>query len=245
MKQTRETLITTAENGIHFFTGIELDYEFENQAEHEAFSEGYENALNAFRELLEAYKQETQQEQANKVYLFDPTERTEAGGFPVYIGLEDENGEAIGLEILSPAPSQAIVNHSPNGFNWGYGGSGPAQCALGILLDMTGDETVATRWYQTFKSEVIAQIPTDKKMQMSETKIREWLQQKTGDVKQFEFTMETGERCILTEADIRRGTNLFYTEIGLEFGSEAVTAICQLPKERIQHNHDRTTTKND
>ena len=27
---------------------------------------------------------------------------------------------------LAPGPSQAIRNHSPDGFAWGYGGSGPS-----------------------------------------------------------------------------------------------------------------------
>lgn len=60
-----------------------------------------------------------------------------------------------GMEI-SPKRSQKLVNHSPDGFNWGYGGSGPAQLALAILLHFTSDEEWSLRNYQTFKSEVIA-----------------------------------------------------------------------------------------
>jgi hypothetical protein len=30
---------------------------------------------------------------------------------------------------LSPEPSQAVYNHSPDGFSWGYHRSGPAQLA--------------------------------------------------------------------------------------------------------------------
>jgi hypothetical protein len=36
---------------------------------------------------------------------------------------------------LSPRASPAVWNHSPDGFNWGYGGSGPARLALAILLE--------------------------------------------------------------------------------------------------------------
>lgn len=61
---------------------------------------------------------------------------------------------------LPVGPSLQIVNHSPTGFNWGYHGSGPAQLALAILLKATNKET-AMCWYQTFKSEVIAALPTD------------------------------------------------------------------------------------
>jgi len=54
---------------------------------------------------------------------------------------------------------QDIVNHSPTGISWGYGGSGPAQCALAILLDYLGDEDEARAHYQDFKFKVIARLP--------------------------------------------------------------------------------------
>jgi hypothetical protein len=54
---------------------------------------------------------------------------------------------------LDPAPSQAIWNHSPDGFNWGYGGSGPAQLALAVMLEVAPEQT-ARRNYQQFKDEI-------------------------------------------------------------------------------------------
>jgi hypothetical protein len=39
------------------------------------------------------------------------------------------------LADLSPRFSQKIRNHSPDGFEVGYPGSGPAQLALAILID--------------------------------------------------------------------------------------------------------------
>jgi len=60
---------------------------------------------------------------------------------------------------LSPAPSQRVANHSPDGFNWGYGGSGPAQLALGILLDYYGKGAPEVRFYQDFKFRVVAALP--------------------------------------------------------------------------------------
>lgn len=36
-------------------------------------------------------------------------------------------------ERIDPAESLAVRNHSPTGFAWGYGGSGPAQLALAVL----------------------------------------------------------------------------------------------------------------
>ena len=50
-----------------------------------------------------------------------------------------------------------LWNHSPTGFEFGYGGSGPAQLALAILADCCGDE-LAVQYHQAFKWAVIARI---------------------------------------------------------------------------------------
>ena len=63
-------------------------------------------------------------------------------------------------EELSPRRSQKVYNHSPDGFNWGYGGSGPSQLALAILLEFT-DEATAVRNYQKFKWNVISELGDD------------------------------------------------------------------------------------
>lgn len=60
---------------------------------------------------------------------------------------------------LDPLPSQAVFNHSPDGFAWGFGGSGPAQLALAILLAVTGDEERSVRLHQDFKREFIEPLP--------------------------------------------------------------------------------------
>jgi hypothetical protein len=49
-----------------------------------------------------------------------------------------------------------LWNHSPTGGEWGYGGSGPAQLALAILADATGDDELALDHHQAFKWEVVA-----------------------------------------------------------------------------------------
>jgi hypothetical protein len=61
-------------------------------------------------------------------------------------------------ERLTPDRSLELMNHSPSGFEWGYGGSGPAQLALALLLDYTGDEAFALDHYQAFKTEVVSQL---------------------------------------------------------------------------------------
>ena len=51
-----------------------------------------------------------------------------------------------------------VVRHSPSGPEWGYGGSGPADCARSVLLALT-DEATADAHYQDFKADVIARLP--------------------------------------------------------------------------------------
>lgn len=56
-----------------------------------------------------------------------------------------------------------LANHSPTGFAWGYGGSGPAQLALAICADALGNAVKALAVYQDFKDRVVAQLHTDGK----------------------------------------------------------------------------------
>lgn len=64
-----------------------------------------------------------------------------------------------GLNRFPLAQRQEVINHSPDGFEWGYHGSGPAQLALAILVDFFGrDVTSATRLHQLFKQKVIARF---------------------------------------------------------------------------------------
>ena len=64
--------------------------------------------------------------------------------------------EAGHISILSPEPSQKLHNHSPDGFNFSYGGSGPSQLALALLYDVTGDREKSLRHYQDFKWHYVA-----------------------------------------------------------------------------------------
>jgi len=61
-------------------------------------------------------------------------------------------------KLLNPEKSQKYHNHSPDGFNWGYGGSGPSQLALAVVLEITGKPDN----YQDFKWNTISKIPIDK-----------------------------------------------------------------------------------
>lgn len=59
---------------------------------------------------------------------------------------------------LTPDRSWKVYDHSPDGFMWGYGGSGPAQLALAILLEITTEE-LARMHYHGFKRAWVAQLP--------------------------------------------------------------------------------------
>lgn len=74
---------------------------------------------------------------------------------------------------LDPAASQALMNHSPDGFAWGYGGSGPAQLALALLLRLT-TKAFALEHYQDFKSQVIAALPAEDGFKMTTLSVRVW-----------------------------------------------------------------------
>ena len=56
-------------------------------------------------------------------------------------------------------PRLDLWNHSPTGFEWGYGGSGPAQLALALLADHLGDDRKAVELHQPFKWAVVAKLP--------------------------------------------------------------------------------------
>lgn len=72
-------------------------------------------------------------------------------------------------------PRNDLFNHSPDGFEWGYGGSGPAQLALAILADCLGDDDTAVQLHQQFKFGVIARLPRNEGWTLTERQVREYL----------------------------------------------------------------------
>ncbi len=101
--------------------------------------------------------------------LYEGHRRSECGGQEVTIRFKPQ-----GLCVpLDPNRSQDLRNHSPDGFNWGYLGSGPAQLALALLLDTTNDEKISLQHYQDFKFIIVANWKDD--WSMSQTDILEWL----------------------------------------------------------------------
>ncbi len=74
---------------------------------------------------------------------------------------------------------QRIVLHSPTGFGWGYGGSGPADLALNMLYDYLlrtkckGARYMALDLHQSFKWDFIANQTNE--LHVEGEKIESWL----------------------------------------------------------------------
>ena len=68
-------------------------------------------------------------------------------------------------------PRFDLRRHSPDGFAWGYAGSGPAQLALALCADVLKDDTRAQRVYQTFKFRVVAGWDKDKVWSLTDVEI--------------------------------------------------------------------------
>jgi Family of unknown function (DUF6166) len=80
-----------------------------------------------------------------------------------YTGTRTENGCAVvvceGGDCRGLDPRFDLRNHSPTGFEWGYGGSGPAQLALALAADVLGDDEAALDVYQRLKFKVVGSLP--------------------------------------------------------------------------------------
>lgn len=77
---------------------------------------------------------------------------------------------------FSAVRSLKVRNHSPDGFSWGYSGSGPSQLALGILLEET-DQANAEHLYMDFKWAITSNLP-EKSWSLTSEEIQNWLNQK-------------------------------------------------------------------
>lgn len=98
-----------------------------------------------------------------------------------YVGEREDSGDTTIAVIDREATRKVrplalrldLRGHSPTGFEWGYGGSGPAQTALAILADCVGDE-LALQLYQDFKFKVIAGL--GRKWTITEEEVRAFVE---------------------------------------------------------------------
>src|SRR5690242_4263124 len=96
-----------------------------------------------------------------------------------YIGERTPDGcQVVVLDDTKPDharllnPRYDLRNHSPDGFEFGYAGSGPSQLSLALLADALGDDDRAQDMYQSFKFKVIGRITGDR-FEMTEDEIKQ------------------------------------------------------------------------
>lgn len=75
--------------------------------------------------------------------------------------------------------SQKIRNHSPDGFSWGYTGSGCSQTALSILMEVV-PVNIALMFYHDFKDEFVSRWRDNFTVEIN---LRNWLRKKIESIK--------------------------------------------------------------
>jgi hypothetical protein len=115
----------------------------------------------------------------------------------IYRGKRLEDGVDVSVLVIDirnrkrVRPLRHIPFHSPDGFAWGYQGSGPADLALAMLVDYLRERPPRTGWlageqcsrwtvgsraftlHQDFKREVVAQFGDD--WELSGLHLEAWL----------------------------------------------------------------------
>lgn len=93
--------------------------------------------------------------------------RTATGTAPratLYSGVRRDMGASVvwvrygETRIHSLPPRLDLVRHSPDGFEWGYAGSGPAQLAFALCLHVLDDVERALAVYQRVKDRLVVPL---------------------------------------------------------------------------------------
>lgn len=95
-----------------------------------------------------------------------------------YYGTKKQiGGCSVYIELKHPVLLKHIKRHSPDGFQWGYGGSGPADLALSIIMDFDKREGLdgfsPDKIYQLFKRDFIMTAGDELSIDFED--IKEWL----------------------------------------------------------------------
>jgi len=90
--------------------------------------------------------------------------------------IEDGKREPLNLRL-------GECNHSPDGWEWGYGGSGPAQLAYALLRDVLPDDAdLAYELHQSFKWRYVSRIEADEWV-IDAYDINQWIYRQLDDVR--------------------------------------------------------------
>lgn len=87
-----------------------------------------------------------------------------------HVHVVDQTGAAHALD-----PRLDLRNHSPTGFAWGYGGSGPAQLALAILCHALDSDERALQLYQAFTDAMIRPLDRQRAWRLTTHDVLEWV----------------------------------------------------------------------
>lgn len=92
-----------------------------------------------------------------------------------YVGKRLPDGVVVTIEGDGHVrPLHHVQRHSPTGFEFGYAGSGPADLAHSILVDVLNVKSVAPGMYQAFKFDVISKLDSDA-FEIGQEFVRQWL----------------------------------------------------------------------
>ena len=100
--------------------------------------------------------------------------KEEIGPCEVFIKVKYCNGSSCNEELNN------IGTHSPDGFQWGYGGSGPTDLAISILTDFLKRKNIkdakVSDYQYDFKNDFIVNEKND--LKISSKDIEKWLKNK-------------------------------------------------------------------
>jgi hypothetical protein len=96
------------------------------------------------------------------------------GGCLVTVVSKDGNELVLLPATINP---KAEVRHSPDGFQWGYSGSGPTELARAILVHFYRDDDRVRHpaCYRAFLDAFLSKIAVDQ-FELKEIEIREWFE---------------------------------------------------------------------
>ncbi len=118
-------------------------------------------------------------------------------------------------------PLTHVSYHSPDGFEWGYGGSGPADLALAILVDLLeedpkkvlpyalagkGEPSAAVHAHQRFKDKFIVGLPRSS-WKLTEEELKKWYYSVIGALcLECKCGMKESDGCRLFGIPMKDGT---------------------------------------
>ena len=132
---------------------------------------------------------------------------------------------------LTPEASLKLRKHSPTGFAFGYGGSGPAQLSLALLLDVLDNHTRALDLYQAFKWSHVMRWTGDR-VEVTEEEIVWWAwMAEAGSASTHPIVNHIGDLLPFNREHIPQFVSLLPIDIGTDIRHEKTTAVLQRCKE--------------